>query len=256
MNIGDWAAALTLVLPWMLGGWLLSVANRNVAIVDVLWGPAIALAGLAWLLAVEPPSLRGQMAVGLAGLWALRLAMHVLVRGRGKPEDRRYREIRARNEPGFWWKSAFYVFALQALLACLVALPLYGATRSDNDLTLLDGIGVALFAAGFLFEAVADWQLLRFQRAGDAERGVMDRGLWRYSRHPNYFGESLLWWGLGLIAAAGGAWWTLAGPALLTFLLLRVSGVALTERDIATRRPDYQAYLRRTSAFLPRPPRN
>jgi steroid 5-alpha reductase family enzyme len=245
--------AFTLVL--MAAGWVAGVVKRDVGIVDALWGPAVAGAGVTYLLAGPATGARGQLAVALAVAWALRLSAHVLWRNHGKPEDRRYREIRARNEPGFWWKSLYLVFALQALLAWIIGLPLYGAVTSAAPLGRLDALGAALVMFGLAFESVADWQLLRFQAGPAAGRGVMDRGLWRYSRHPNYFGESCLWWGLWLVALAGGAWWTAIGPALLTFLLLRVSGVALTEKDITGRRPDYQDYMRRTSAFLPRPPR-
>lgn len=251
MFLGGLYATLAL----MAIGWVASVLRRDAGIVDALWGPAIALTGITYL-ALAPPSPRGQLAVALAAAWALRLSAHVLYRNHGKPEDRRYREIRARNEPGFWWKSLYLVFALQAVLAWIVGLPLYGAVVSATPLGVLDAVGVLAWAFGLAFESVADAQLLRFQaNRAAADRGVMDRGLWRYSRHPNYFGEFCLWWGLGLVALAGGAWWALAGPALLTFFLLRVSGVALTEKDIAGRRPDYQAYIRRTSAFFPRAPR-
>lgn len=239
----------------MLAGWLLSLVRRDVSIVDALWGPAVALAGLTWLLAGGEASARGLLAVMLALAWALRLSVHVLYRNHGKPEDRRYRDIRARHEPGFWWKSLYLVFALQAVLAWIIGLPLLGAVTSQVPLGLLDLAGALLWLLGLSFESVADLQLLRFQRGARAASGVLDRGLWRYSRHPNYFGEFCLWWGLWLMALAGGAWWTAVGPLLLTFFLLKVSGVALTEKDIAGRRPDYQAYIRRTSAFFPMPPR-
>jgi steroid 5-alpha reductase family enzyme len=147
------------------------------------------------------------------------------------------------------------VFGLQAVLAWIIALPLFGATLGASPLGPLDIAGATLWLAGFLWQAIADLQLARFQKRPDNEHAVMDEGVWRYSRHPNYFGEFLMWWGIWLIAAAGGAWWTCLSPLLLTFLLLRVSGVALTEKDIATRRPAYQDYLRRTSAFVPWPPR-
>ena len=237
----------------MAVGWCISLARRDVGVVDALWGPAIAATGVAYVVAGAAVSARGRLAVVLAVIWALRLAAHVLYRNHGKPEDRRYREIRARNEPGFAWKSLYLVFGLQAVLAWIVGLPLYGAATAAGAPGMLDVFGVLLWVFGLTFESVADYQLVRFQGGSAAERGVMDRGLWRYSRHPNYFGEFCLWWGLWLIAAAGGAWWTVIGPALLTFFLLKVSGVALTEQDIAGRRPDYQAYMRRTSAFFPRP---
>jgi len=254
-------------MPWILSGllattgtmliaWLISLVRRDVSIVDVFWGLAIAAAGVTWVALQDDASPRGQLVAWLALLWALRLAAHILWRSRGAGEDRRYREIRARNEPGFALKSLYLVFALQAVLAFLVALPLLGAQWGSSPLGWLDWIGVALFAFGLVFETVADWQLLRFQQDRvRRERGVMDQGVWRWSRHPNYFGEFCLWWGLGLLAVAAGAWWALLGPALLSVFLLKVSGVALTEKDIADRRPDYRDYIRRTSAFFPRPPR-
>jgi steroid 5-alpha reductase family enzyme len=247
---GLWAA-----LALMACAWLVSVVRRDVSIVDACWGAAIVAAGCGWYLALLPEiPARGRLALGLAIIWALRLSWFITVRNHGKPEDRRYREIRARNAPGFWWRSLYLVFGFQALLACVVALPLLGALLSSAPIGVLDFAGVALWTFGVLFESVADQQLIAFQRTGAGSRGVMDRGLWRYSRHPNYFGEFCLWWGLFLIALAGGAWWSALGPALLTLFLLKVSGVSLTERDIATRRPEYRDYMRRTSAFLPRPP--
>jgi steroid 5-alpha reductase family enzyme len=239
----------------MLAAWLVSLPLRNVAVVDIFWGPAVAAAGATWL-ALAGARPRGAVAVLLAVLWATRLALHIYWRGRGQPEDRRYRVIRARNEPNFALKSLYLVFGLQALLAWVIALPLFGAATSTAPLGPLDLVAVVLWSGGFVIQAVADLQMARFQQHPDAGRGVMDQGLWRYSRHPNYFGETVMWWSLGLVAAAGGAWWALAGPLLLTFLLLKVSGVALTEKDIASRRPEYQAYIRRTSAFVPRPPRD
>ncbi|MDP2324184.1 MAG: DUF1295 domain-containing protein [Gammaproteobacteria bacterium] len=245
--------ATTAVL--MFAAWLLSFPMRSVAIVDVFWGIAIAGAGVTWLLLQPDPAPRGILAVLLAVLWASRLALHIFWRSRGKPEDRRYRVIRARNEPNFAFKSLYLVFGLQAVLAWIIAMPLFGAARSTGAIGPLDMVGAAIWLAGFVLQATADFQLARFQQRPDAEQVVMDRGAWRYSRHPNYFGEFLMWWGIWLIAAAGGAWWTCVSPLLLTFLLLRVSGVALTEKDIASRRPGYQDYLRRTSAFVPWPPR-
>jgi steroid 5-alpha reductase family enzyme len=242
----------------MFAAWLISLPLRNVAIVDVFWGLAVAGAGITWLLQAGPGP-RGALAVLLAVLWAARLALHILWRSRGKGEDRRYQVIRARNEPNFAIKSLYLVFGLQAVLAWLIAAPLFGAvwgaTRAASPLGPVELLAVLLWLAGFLLQAVADLQMARFQQRPDAAGAVMDRGLWRYSRHPNYFGETVMWWSIWLIAAAGGAWWTVVGPLLLTFLLLKVSGVALTEKDIASRRPEYRDYIRRTSAFVPLPPR-
>lgn len=247
-------AGLAAAAALMAAGWLVSLARRDVSVVDAFWGPAVAATGVTALALAPAGGPRGRLAVALAVAWALRLAVYILWRNHGKPEDRRYREIRARNEPGFALKSLWLVFGLQAVLAWIVGLPLLGAVTSTGALGPLDAAGAALWLFGLAYETVADWQLARFHAGDGAARGVMDRGLWRYSRHPNYFGEACLWWGLWLVAAAGGAWWTIAGPALMTFLLLKVSGVALTEKDIDGRRPEYQAYVRRTSAFVPWPP--
>jgi steroid 5-alpha reductase family enzyme len=173
----------------------------------------------------------------------------------GKGEDHRYQAIRARNEPGFKWKSLYLVFWLQALLAWIISLPLLGVFASNQPIGVLDYLGILLWLAGFVFETAGDWQLARFKRNPANSGAVMTSGLWRYTRHPNYFGEFCVWWGFWLIALSAGAWWSAAGPVLLTFLLLRVSGVRLLESDIGNRRPQYADYVLKTNAFFPGPPR-
>ena len=140
-------------------------------------------------------------------------------------------------------------------LACIFSLPFLGAVSGAAPLGLLDAAGLLLWATGLFFEAVGDWQLARF-KADPANRGqVMDRGLWRYTRHPNYFGDFCVWWGFYLLAASAGAWWSIPGPLLMSLLLLKVSGVSLLEKDIGERRPAYAQYVRRTNAFFPGVPR-
>lgn len=246
-------AAITAILALAAVGWVVSLRRRDVSVVDPLWSLFFLLAVLTYR-QLLPVSARGELVLGLVALWALRLAGYLLWRNWGEPEDRRYRQMRARNEPGFWWKSAYLVFGLQAALASVLSVPLLWAVGSGGELSALDALGTLLWLVGFLFETVADLQLARFKRAGRAT-AVLDRGLWRYTRHPNYFGEALLWWGYFLIAAAAGGWWTVYAPLLMTFLLLRVSGVTLLEADIGERRPGYRGYIARTSAFLPWPPR-
>lgn len=235
--------------------WAASVALRDVSIVDSAWSALVwAPAGVA-LWALPQPGPRAAVVLGLAAVWALRLAAYITWRHRGQDEDHRYRAIRARNEPHFAWKSLYLVFGLQAMLAWVVALPLLGALASPAPWGWLDAVGIALFVLGFAIEAVADAQLARF-KADPGNRGrVMAGGLWRYSRHPNYFGEFCLWWGLWLVAASAGAWWTVVSPLLMSVLLLKVSGVVLLERDIGERRPAYRHYAARTSAFFPWRPR-
>jgi steroid 5-alpha reductase family enzyme len=213
------------------------------------------LAAGCYALASEARSARALLVLVLVALWSARLAIYIGWRNHGHGEDRRYQQIRARNNPGFEWKSLYLVFGLQALLAWVISLPLLAAIHSVAPLGLLDAAGVLLWVLGFFFEAVGDAQLARF-KADPAHRGqVMDKGLWRYTRHPNYFGEFCLWWGYYLLAVAAGGWWSLPAPLLMSLLLLKVSGVTLLEQDIAERRPGYREYVQRTSAFVPRAPR-
>jgi steroid 5-alpha reductase family enzyme len=195
------------------------------------------------------------LALDLVSAWALRLSGYITWRNWGHGEDRRYQTIRARNEPHFALKSVYLVFVLQALLAWIISLPLFGAIQSAVPLGPCDYAGVALWLLGFVFEAGGDWQLARF-KAREANRGqVMDRGFWRLTRHPNYFGDFCVWWGIYLLAVSAGAWWSVPGPLLMSVLLMRVSGVTLLEKDIGERRPQYAEYVRRTNAFFPGPPK-
>jgi steroid 5-alpha reductase family enzyme len=235
--------------------WLLSVALRNVSIVDSLWSLMFMLLAFWYALAAGAVTPRGGLMLVLVSAWALRLSGYITFRNWGHGEDRRYQAIRARNQPGFAVKSLYLIFGLQAVMAWIISLPLHGAILSESPLGGVDALGTALWVVGFAFEAGGDWQLARF-KADPANKGaVMDRGFWRFTRHPNYFGEFSMWWGFYLIAAAGGAWWSVPGPLLISFLLLKVSGVTLLEKDIGERRPQYAEYIRRTNAFFPGPRR-
>jgi steroid 5-alpha reductase family enzyme len=237
-----------------LVGWAVGTARRNVTIVDSLWGLFFLAATLFYVDGQWTP--RATLIAALVAIWAFRLAGYLTMRSWGEHEDARYRKIRAANEPGFAWKSLYIIFGLQALLAWIISLPLFVAAQSATALSWLDATGYTLWLAGFLLETTADLQMARF-KADPANRGVvMDRGVWRYSRHPNYFGECCLWWGYYLIALAAGGWWSLVSPLIMTFLLLKVSGVALLEKDIVERRPAYADYIARTPAFFPGRPRS
>ena len=257
-----WALTLTALaasLGFMTLVWAISVPLRNASIVDVAWGPAFVLVAALGLALGEGSFPRRLLLLVLVGIWGARLAVHIFRRNHGKGEDPRYRAFREKfGAERYWWFSLFQVFWLQGLLAWAISLPLQLAAvgTTPERLTPLDAIGIALWVIGFTFEAVGDLQLDRF-KADPANRGqVMDRGLWRYTRHPNYFGDATLWWGYALIALLEPWGWAgLAGPLVMTFLLLRVSGVALLERDMAERRPGYREYVRRTSAFVPLPPK-
>jgi steroid 5-alpha reductase family enzyme len=255
-------AGLALVLGCGLAAmfalWLASLARRDASIVDLWWGPGFAwLAAIAWVVAPAHGP-RSSLLLALVALWGLRLGVHLFMRNRGRGEDPRYAAMRRRRGSRFARASLVTVFGLQGGLQWFVALPVLVAllVPGTQPFGALDALGAALFAIGLFFEAVGDWQLMRF-RADPASRGrVLDSGLWRWTRHPNYFGDSVVWWGLFAIAAAtpAGAY-TIASPIAMTWLLLRVSGVALLERSLVRTRPGYREYVETTSAFVPRPPR-
>jgi steroid 5-alpha reductase family enzyme len=254
----DWSLyglMLLLALALAVGAWLVSLLRDDVSHVDSLWSLFfLAIAG-AWYVLSGAAGARATLVLVLVALWSLRLSAYITWRNHGQPEDHRYQEIRRNNEPNFRFKSLYIVFGLQALLAWFIAMPLVVAMNDPAPLRSLDAAALALWAIGLYFEAVGDAQLARF-KARAANRGkVLDSGLWRYTRHPNYFGEFTLWWGYYLFAVSAGGWWTIASPLVMSFLLLRVSGVTLLEKDISERRPAYADYVRRTSAFFPLPPR-
>jgi steroid 5-alpha reductase family enzyme len=260
--MSPWQAALAglgLVVALMVAVWIGSVLRRDASLVDRIWGLGFVL--LAVLYHVTGPAAGGWtgpagLLVVLTGVWGLRLSAFLTWRNWGQGEDYRYREMRARGGPAFPVRSLVTVFLLQGVLMWLIGAPLLPAARATAwGAGWLTGLGAALWAVGFFFEAVGDWQLARF-KADPANRGrVLDRGVWRYTRHPNYFGDACVWWGLWCLAAAQGAWWTVFAPALMTLLLLRVSGVVMLERKLVESRPAYRDYVRTTSAFVPWPPR-
>jgi len=250
-----WLNALPLLLGAAAITWVISVLKRNVTIVDTLWSLLFVIAAAVYVASAETPGPRAWLVLALVSIWGLRLAAYLAWRNRGHEEDRRYQAIRRRNEPNFALKSLWMIFGFQAVLAWVISLPLAGAAAGETPLGALDALGVALWALGLYFEAVGDWQLARFKGDPANAGRVMDRGLWRYTRHPNYFGDFCVWWGLYLIALSGGAWWSIVGPLIMSFLLLRFSGVRLLERDIGERRPEYAEYVRRTNAFFPGPRR-
>lgn len=248
---------LIVILGIMLMLWLISLKLRDVSIVDPFWGTGFAIvAFVSWGLNA-PLGSREILIVTLITIWGLRLSGYLLWRNWGHDEDARYAQMRAKHGDRFWWVSLLTVFGLQAVLLWFIAWPVQVviAARSSAPLGPLDLLGVALWGLGIFFEAVGDWQLARFKMLPENRGKVMDRGLWRYTRHPNYFGDFCVWWGIFLIAAAGGAYWTVASPILMAFLLLRVSGVSLLEQSITERRPEYADYQARTNAFFPGPPK-
>lgn len=248
-------ANFTVVVAAMTLLWLLSLAKRDASIIDPIWGLGFVVVAWISFWLNAPAGWRVSLLVILTTIWGCRLSLFLLWRNWAEAEDRRYRAMREHHGPNFWWVSLFTVFLLQALLLWFVSLPIQIASVASeaSPLNWLDGFGMLLWSLGFAFETIADWQLARFKSDPQNCGRVLDRGLWRYTRHPNYFGDFCVWWGLYFLAASGGASWTFLSPLLMSFLLMRVSGVTLLERTITDRRPEYSDYKARTNAFFPGP---
>jgi steroid 5-alpha reductase family enzyme len=241
----------------MITLWIVSLGTRNASIVDPFWGTGFVIVSWVTFLRVGEASARTLLLLAMVSIWGLRLSLYLLVRNLPHGEDFRYRAMRKSIGKHFWLVSLLTVFSLQGMLMWLISSPLQLTIADKNSqIGVFEMFGAALWLFGFSFEAIGDSQLRAFKKDPSSQGKVMDRGLWRYTRHPNYFGESVLWWGYGIFALAspGGAYALLA-PAAMTFLLLRVSGVSLLEKSIGERRPGYREYVARTSAFIPMPPR-
>jgi steroid 5-alpha reductase family enzyme len=259
--------AVAAIAVLMLLTWLVSLPLRNASIVDLVWGLGFVLVAWAVRLTVDGNAARQWLLVGMATLWGLRLTVYLTWRNVGphrqqeprfrNEEDYRYQAMRRHWGSRFWWVSLLTVFALQGVLMWVVSLSVQlGQVPRSPGLGVLALLGVLLWAVGLGFETVGDAQLARF-KSDPANAGmVMDRGLWRYTRHPNYFGDACVWWGITLVAAESGLGAAgIVGAVVMTVLLRRVSGVTLLEKSLTKRRAGYDDYIARTSPFLPRPPR-
>jgi steroid 5-alpha reductase family enzyme len=255
--ISIYLTAGLLILGLMTLLWLVSLALKNSSIVDIFWGTGFVIANWVYFALTPEGFLLRKWLVGiLVTIWGLRLSLYILWRNWGKPEDYRYQAWRKEAGSKWWWQSFFRVFLLQGFLMWIISTPLLAAQRGETPthLILFDVLGVVVWVIGFFFEAAGDFQLAHF-KANPANKGkVMDRGVWRFTRHPNYFGDAAQWWGFYLISAFAGGWWTIFSPILMTLFLLRVSGVALLEKTLETR-PGYKEYIEKTSAFIPWFPR-
>ena len=250
------ASALAIITV-MLTTWVISVMIKNASIVDIVWGLGFVVVAWTVRLTVDGDDARQNLLTLLVTLWGLRLALYLGKRNIGHGEDFRYVLMRRKHGARFPVVSLYTVFAFQGALMWVVSLPVQLGQADDGvPVGPLAVIGVLLWVVGFLFETVGDAQLARFKKDPANAGKVMDKGLWSLTRHPNYFGDAVQWWGIGIVAAeAGAAAIGLIGPVVMTFLLTRVSGVPMLEHSMAKRRPGYEEYVRRTSAFIPRPPR-
>ena len=242
---------LSVMLLLAISAWALSVKLRDVSIVDSLWSVFFIVFTLLFAWRMRSDAMAAYVLIALILLWGLRLSAYITIRNHGKGEDRRYQAIRVRNQPNFEFKSLYLIFLLQMVMATVIVLPVVPILNGAQDANLLTYAGFAIAAFGALFETVADAQMARYKATRTAQDTVMNRGLWRYSRHPNYFGEATFWWGLWIASASMGGAWTLFSPLLMTWLLTRVSGVPLLEADLQQRSPAYREYLLTTPRFVP-----
>ncbi len=234
--------------------WILSVRLKNASIVDPFWSVGFIVAGATYFYFTEGVHIRKMIILTLLIIWGLRLAIYLGWRNIGKPEDYRYQQFRQDYGPErYWWFSFFQVFLLQGVLLWLVSAPILSAMYfgEETPLGLFDYLGIGLWLVGFIFEAGGDYQLTRFKSDPNNKGKLLTTGLWKYTRHPNYFGDACLWWGFGCFSISVGSYIPLLGPLLMSLLIIKVSGVAMLERTLKHTKPGYEDYVRRTSSFIP-----
>jgi steroid 5-alpha reductase family enzyme len=256
--LSSFAVVGLVILAFMFLLWLISLAIKNSSIVDIYWGFGFVLAAWAFFLLTSSDFLnRKILLVSLTSIWGLRLTIHVLLRNWGKAEDFRYQKWRTESGRIWWIKSFFQVYLLQGLLMWIISLPLLAGQFFQNktQFGFFDYFGILFWIVGFFFESIGDAQLTLFKKNPLNHGKVLSSGVWRFSRHPNYFGDSAQWWGYYLIAASAGGWWTIFSPIIMTLFLIKVSGVVLLEKTLIKTKPGYSEYAESTSAFIPWFPR-
>lgn len=246
------AAFIILILVTIL--WIISIIIKNVSIVDLFWGFGYAVINAFYFFTADDFNPRRIVLLALVSIWGLRLTIHLSIRNIGKGEDFRYQEFRQTYGPKrYWWFSYFQTFLLQGFLMMLVSLPLLGANFGKNmeALNWLDYTGIIVWTIGFLFEAGGDAQLRRFKMNPENKGKVLDSGFWKFTRHPNYFGDAVIWWSFAIFSIASENYWYIIGSFIMTFLLLKVSGVALLEKTLTKSKLQYDEYIRKTNSFFP-----
>lgn len=246
--------ASLIILSLLVLLWGLSVYLKNVSIVDLFWGFGFVVIDTFYLFSSGEITTRKLVFWILVTLWGMRLSFYLAWRNIGKPEDFRYQEFRKKYGPErYWWFSFFQTFLLQGVLMMLISTPLLGVNSSfeGEGLNLLDCLAIVIWIIGFTFEAGGDFQLARFKNEPNNKGKVLNTGFWKYTRHPNYFGDSAVWWSYALFSIAAGSYWLSIGSVLMTLLIIKVSGVALLEKSLTNTKPQYQEYIRKTSSFLP-----
>lgn len=252
--INIWLQSLLLIIVLMTVLWVISIFIRNVSIVDLFWGAGFVCLAAFFFIRTEGNEPRKIIVLTLAAIWGIRLSVYLAWRNAGKGEDFRYRQFRSKyGKNRYWWISYFQTFLLQGILMWLISAPLMGAQfyGQEKSFGILDIIGIVLWVTGFLFEAGGDYQLSVFKADHKNKGKVLDKGFWHYTRHPNYFGDSCVWWGFGFFSLAAGSYLPMLGSLLMTAVIIRVSGVYLLEKSLKEHKPGYAEYIRRTSAFIP-----
>ena len=244
---------LLLIVVFFTIVWGISVILKNASIVDIFWGAGFVLAGIFYFIVTPEYSTRKIITVIFTTLWGLRLSIHIMARNMGKPEDYRYQEFRRHyGEKRYWWFSYFQVFLLQGFLLWLISAPLLAISfYTEKPFGAIDFIALLVWITGFVFEAGGDWQLMRFKSNPENKGKLLTTGFWKFTRHPNYFGDAALWWGFALFSVAAGCYLPILSALLMNWLLLRVSGVAMLERTLKNTKPGFEDYTKRTSAFFP-----
>ena len=246
------AALIILVLVTLL--WIWSVIIKDVSIIDLFWGFGFVVVNAFYVFMSGELNARKILILTLVSFWGLRLVIYLAWRNIGKGEDFRYKEFRRNYGPKrYWWFSFFQTFLLQGALIMIVSLPLLGinSSASTGDLKLLDYIGILVWLIGFTFEAGGDFQLARFKRDFANKGKVLNTGFWKYTRHPNYFGDSAVWLAYAIFSIAASSYWQIIGSIVMTFLIIKISGVALLEKTLNNTKPQYRKYIEKTSSFFP-----
>lgn len=242
------------VLSFFALTWVISVFLKNASIVDIIWGPGFVLIAWFFFLQTGPTTSRETLVLALITLWGIRLAIYLFWRNSGKDEDYRYRDFRNHYGPKrYWWVSFFQVFMLQGLLVWIISAPLLAVMyfSTHNSFNWIDWIALFFWITGFSFEAGGDLQMARFKANPENKGKVLQTGFWKYTRHPNYFGDAMVWWGFALFSIAAGSFLPVLSVVLMTWLLLRVSGVSLLEKTLKHKKPGYIEYVKKTSSFIP-----
>jgi steroid 5-alpha reductase family enzyme len=246
------ASLIILILVTLL--WIWSVFIKNVSIVDIFWGVGFVVVNTFYVFMSGELNARKIVILTLVCIWGFRLAIYLAIRNIGKGEDFRYQEFRQNYGPKrYWWFSYFQTFLLQGVLIMIISLPLLGINynNSNGNLQILDYLGIIIWIIGFTFETVGDFQLSNFKRDSKNKGKILHTGLWKYTRHPNYFGDSAVWWAYGIFSIAAGSYWQAIGAVIMTLLILKISGVSLLEKTLKDTKPQYKEYIQKTSSFIP-----